>query len=594
MGSQRPRLALGIALTARGTVAPMASAAPAPFTASSITSPRDDSELFYSGDTGSGSAQVTGTVTPATAGASADLYCYTSADTAATKVAGAINVSSGQFGVDVSLSPVAGQACRLRLVPAGTKPTGANAGSFQGPRISVSDQFSHSTNGNLYGYYILSGILPWSYAFDSAGDCPVLNSFATDPLTLYSFSLFAGNGCLPRTSGIAPALNSRSALQIDGLNAYPPAAIAALTGVAGFEPLTYTTTFNPAHDTVTIDETDIPTVCNPPGGYPPSTANCPSLRDSGVVLHQSTTLLPGGEVARVSQSFQDVDAKPHTLDLLVGQSVQAPAPGELPGFQFPGQSSFASHAGPDSYSLFPAGPDSIIVVGDSTAVAGTANPIGAITYSRPPSAADFVTAAAAQTATFDMHYTDRLPAGGSVSYDWSYSQSADAAGLGPLEQIERDRYGGPTITVAAPRQNQVLRAKRLTVHGRASDLIGVTSVSVGGHGVPVGPSGGFQSSVALRLGPNHIPIRATNVAGIATTTTLTVAYRLRPCVVPRLRAKPLASAKHAIRHNRCALGQVRRMRSRTVGAGRVISSTPKAGRHRAYGAMVSLVVSRGR
>ncbi len=70
MGSQRPRLGLGIgigiALTALGTVAPMASAAPAPFTASSITSPRDDSELFYSGDTGSGSAQVTGTVTPAT------------------------------------------------------------------------------------------------------------------------------------------------------------------------------------------------------------------------------------------------------------------------------------------------------------------------------------------------------------------------------------------------------------------------------------------------------------------------------------------------------------------------------------------------
>jgi hypothetical protein len=587
MGSLRPRLALGIALTVLGALAPVAAAAP--ITASSITSPGDNSELFYSGDTGSGSAEVTGTASPAGAGATADLYCYTSADTAATRLASGINVGSGQFGVDVSLSAVAGQACRLRLVPGG-----AAAGPFQGPRISVSDQFSHSTNGNLYGYYILSGILPWSFAFDSAGDCPVVSSFATDPLTLYSFSLFTGNGCLSRTSGIAPALKSRSALQLDGLNAYPPAAISTLTGEAGFEPLTYSSAFNPAHDTVTIDETDIPTVCNPPGGYPPALANCPSLHDSGILLHQTTTLLPGGQVARVSQSFQDLDGKPHTIDLLVGQSIQAPSPGALPGFQFPGQTSFASHAVPDSYSLFPAGPDSIIVVSNSAGAPGTSNPIGAITYSRPPSAADFVSAAGAQTAALDLHYTDRIPAGGSVSYDWSYSQAADAAGLGPLEQIERDRFAGPTITVVAPRQNQVMRAKRVTVHGRAADLIGVTSVTVGGHGVPVGPSGAFQTSVTLKLGRNHIPLTATNVAGIVSAATLTVTYQLRPCVVPHLRGRPLASARRAIRHSRCAVGKVRRVRSRTVSAGQVISSTPKAGRHRAHGAKVSLVVSRGR
>jgi Glucodextranase, domain B len=594
MGSLQARLALGITLMVLGSGACAAAAAATPITASNITSPSDSAELFYSGDNGSGSLEVTGTVSPAGAGPTADLYCYTSADTAATEVASGIDVSSGQFGLDVSLSPVAGQACRLRLVPAGTEPTGGGAGPFQGPRISVSDQFSHSTNGNLYGYYILSGILPWSFAFDSAGDCPILSSFATDPLTLYSFSLFAGNGCLPRTSGIAPALKSRSALQIDGLNAYPPAAIAALTGVAGFEPLTYTTTFSPAHDTVTINESDIPTICNPPGGYTPTPANCPSLHDSGIVLSQTTTLLPGGQVARVAQRFQDVDRKPHTIDLLFGQSVQAPTAGELPGFQFPGQSGFASHAVPDSYSLFSGGANSIIVVSDSAATPGTANPIGAITYSRPPASADFVSSAGAQTATFDIHYTDSIPAGGSVSYNWSYSQAADAAGLMPLVQIERDRFAGPTIAVTAPRQNQVLRANRVTVHGRASDLIGITSVSVAGHGVSVGQSGGFQASVRLRLGKNQIPIMATNVAGVLSTATLTVTYRLRQCVVPRLRGKLLPAAKRAIRHNLCAIGKVTRVRSRTIAAGHVISSTPEAGRRRAHGAKVSVVVSRGR
>ncbi len=598
MPSLRPRLALRIALIVLGggavAAAAPATAAAAPITASSIALPSDSAELFYSGDNGSGSVEVVGTVTGGGAGATADLYCYTAADTAATKVAGGIDVSSGLFGIDVSLSPVAGQACRLRLVPAGTEPTGGGAGPFQGPRISVSDQFSHSTNGNLYGYYILSGILPWSFAFDSAGDCPIVNSFATDPVTLSSFSLFAGNGCLPRTSGIAPALKSRSALQIDGLNAYPPAAIAALTGVAGFEPLTYSSTFNAAHDTVTINETDIPTICNPPGGYTPTPANCPSLRDSGIVLIQTTTLLPGGQVARLSQRFQDVDGKAHTLDLLFGQSVQAPSAGELPGFQFPGQSAFASHAVPDSYSLFPGGANSIIVVSDSAAVPGTANPIGAITYSRPPGRADFVTPAGAQTATFYMHYADSLPAGGSVTYDWSYSQAADAAGLMPLEQTERDRFAGPTIAVTAPRQNQVLRANRVTVQGRATDLVGVTSVSVAGHGVPVGPSGGFQTSVRLKLGKNQIPITATNVAGVLSTATLTVSYQLRPCIVPRLHGKPLAAAKSAIRRNSCQVGKITRVHSGKIAAGHVVSSAPKAGRHRAHGAKVSLVVSRGR
>jgi hypothetical protein len=164
----------------------------------------------------------------------------------------------------------------------------------------------------------------------------------------------------------------------------------------------------------------------------------------------------------------------------------------------------------------------------------------------------------------------------------------------PLEQIERDRFAGPSIAVTAPRQNQVIRANRVTVQGRATDLVGVTSVSVAGRGVSVGPSGGFQTSVHLRLGKNQIPISSTNVAGVVTTATLTVTYQLRPCVVPRLRGKLLPAAKRVIRQKLCKVGKVTRVRSAKIGAGRVISSMPKAGRHRAHGAKVSLVVSRGR
>ena len=74
--------------------------------------------------------------------------------------------------------------------------------------------------------------------------------------------------CLPaagRSGGPGP---TRSALQIDGLNAYLPGAVGptfdssgkatsnGLTAQPGFMPLSYTATFDAAHETVTIDDTE--------------------------------------------------------------------------------------------------------------------------------------------------------------------------------------------------------------------------------------------------------------------------------------------------------------------------------------------------
>jgi Glucodextranase, domain B/PASTA domain len=593
MGSLCKRMAIGIAVALIGAGLAVPAQAAAAITGSTLTAPADGSELFYDGDDGTGSVMITGTVTGGTSGDTADLYCYTVSDTVATKVASGIAVGSGVFAAGVSLSPIAGQACRLRLVPSGTKPTGAAAAPFAGPRISVSDRFSHSSNGNLYGYYVLSGVLPWSFAFQSLGDCPIQSSYSTDPTTLGSFSLFAGNGCLPHTSGIAPNLHSRSAIQIDGLNAYAPASISALTAVAGFQPIAYSTAFDASHDTVTITETDIPTICGPPGGYPPVIATCPVLRGSGIVVYQTTTLLPGGQVARVSDRFQDVDGQRHALDLLFNQMVQSPAPGELPGFQFPAQSVFASHASPDSFTLFPSSANSIIVVSDSAFAPSVSNPIGAITYSRPPKDADFISSVGAQTSSFLMHYADVLPAGGSLEYDWSYEQAADASSLARIEQVERDRFGAPSVAISSPRQNFVTANNHVAVRGAATDLVGLTSVTVDRHGVSVGPLGGFQATVKLKTGKNAIVVTATNLAGNTHTTTVNVTYRPHRCTVPGLKGKPLAAARTALKKHFCSVGRVTRRRSTTVRSGRVISSSPNTGHAGHAGLRVRLVVSRG-
>jgi hypothetical protein len=100
VASARPVAGAGV------TPAAVAHAAAAPFTASSVTAPPNDAELFYNGDTGSGSVAVQGTVSPGVSSTTGDLLCYSGPQTYI--VAKAIPVSSGSFTHDVSLAPVSG------------------------------------------------------------------------------------------------------------------------------------------------------------------------------------------------------------------------------------------------------------------------------------------------------------------------------------------------------------------------------------------------------------------------------------------------------------------------------------------------------
>jgi hypothetical protein len=573
----------------------LAAPAHAAITASAITTPANGSELFFNGDNGTGATTVSGTVTGATAGAKGDIVCYTVGSTKSTKVVSGVDVSSGSFAINVSLSPIAGFACRLAMIPAGSGKTGTAADPFAGPAISVSDQFTHSSQGSMYGYYILSGTLPWSFAFQSLGDCPVISSFATDSSTLGSFSLFAGNACLPRSSGVGVAAGTRSSLQIDGLNAYAPAAISALASQPGFEPLSYGSLFNGSHDTVIVTETDTPTICNPPATFPPTTTTCPSLHDSGIRVQQTTRLLPGGQVARVTQRFSSVDGRGHSVDALFSQSIQAPSSGESPGFEFPGQSSFATHSQPDSFAAFPAGPGSIIAIGDASGfLPATSNPIGAITYSRPPTSVDFVSSKGNQTATLLMHYGDTVPAGGSITYDWSFTQASSSLSLQGLEAIERDRFGSPTVIISNPRDRSTVKTSTVRVQGRVEDSVGISSLTVAGHGVIVRAGGVFGATVKLKIGKNTIVATARNAAQNASSKAISITYKLPPCKVPRLRGMTLSGARHAISRAGCKVGKIKRDHSRKVRRGHVVSSTPSAGRTKPRGTKVALVLSRGK
>jgi hypothetical protein len=581
------------------TFVPSMAHAQAAITASSISSPASGTQLYYNGDIGAGSVTVTGTVVGASADSRGDLLCYYAADTAWDSVASGIPVGSGSFAVTVSVAPIAGFVCRLALVPAGTTPTGPAAAPFAGPALSVTRSASHATNGSLYGYDVLAGPLAWSFELASLGECPVFSSWATNPSILGSFQLFAGNACLAQSSGIAPNLQTRSGLLIDGLNAYPPGAIGGtssqgggLTGEAGFQPLSYSAAFNAAHDAVAISETDTPVVCGAPGGFPPTPTNCPSLQPSGIQIQQTTTLLPGGQVARVSQRFASVDGRAHTVDLLFNQSVAAP-PGAVPGFAFPGQSLFASHSSPDSFSAFPSVPGTIFVLSNSAAQPAISNPVGAITYSQPPVSANFTSASGSRTASFVLQYTEVVPANGAVSFAWSFSQAADGTTLTALERVERDRFFTPSIAIVRPANRSTSRTQPITVTGRATDSVGLSSLTVNGVGAVIGANGAFKAVVRLRSGANVITATATNLAGNPARASRTVKFVPYQCRVPTLRGKKLSAARKLLARSHCGVGKIKRIHSSQIRNGSVIASEPKARTTHRLGTKVRLTVSRG-
>jgi hypothetical protein len=575
----------------------LSTAAPAhaAITASSISSPDNLAQLFYNGDQGSGSVTVRGSVsTDKSNPSTGDLLCYWNLASHVTPsdvvLARGINASSGRFAVDVSLLPITGRVCKLALVPSGAVPTGSALSLYRGPVLSVSEQFSLSLNGNLYGYDILAGTSKWSFQFDSLGLCPIVDSFATDSSSLGSWSLFGGSACLLEGSGIAPEEFTRSAIQVDGLNAYPAGAISNLTGDAGYSPISYSAAYNASHTAATITEVDPLMICNAPGGYRPNAVTCPGLHSAGLTVVQTTQLTDAGQVARVDQRFVDTDHRRHTLDLLFNQTVEAPQSGESPGFEFPGQTSYATHGEPDSFSSFPRGAGSIIVIGDPVETPEDFNPIGTITYATPPSSANFVSADNSRFAGFVMHYTDKLGVSQSVTYRWSYVQAGSFDRMVDLANGERDRYTTPRVSITRPRNGEITGSRVASVAGRASDPIKLRSVTVDGVRVRVRGKT-YTASVTLHPGANVIRVIATNAGGNSAVAEVRVTYKPKECVVPGVVGSKLGDAEAALQHANCAVGRIRRTHSNTVAVGRVISVSPAAHTRHPSGTKVALVVS---
>jgi hypothetical protein len=180
-----------------------------------------------------------------------------------------------------------------------------------------------------------------------------------------------------------------------------------------------------------------------------------------------------------------------------------------------------------------------------------------------------------------------------VAYDWSFVQSVSTTGLSGLEQIERDRFSTPEVTIHHPPPGAIVRSRKIGVAGGASDPVGLASLTVNGKAVTVS-NGLYSTTVRLKPGKNTITAKATNEGGNSAIASVHVVYKPLPCVVPKLRGVTLSDAHARLRRHNCRVGKIVKVHSRRVRSGRVVGTSPKAGsRHKPFW-KVRLYVSRGR
>ena len=509
------------------------SAQAAGITASTITSPSNDSYFYY--DSGAASTTLF-TVTGTIAGTgNIDINCYDGSGVYYT-LAGDVPVTGDTFSVAITTAEVAStvenDTCVLRAVDTGdtgSYPPGTSS-IFGGPTVAISEKTAiaptaGTTTNYLYGFNGFDGF----ELFEAPGNCGLQGYLYAPGALTPSATSFDCLGSLldPEPTQSGPAPNGE--ITVDGVEALDSTAAYNEFGtLPGYQGITLTDSFD-ATTGVLIVQDDEPIL-----DCVPSYASCTSFSSSGVELDRTWEAEADGRVALQTDVFRSVDGAQHTLAVLEDDAFGSTYP---PGgaFMFPGSTSFQDYAENATVAL-PSGPGTIYYESDSAAPSagdGT-HPQVAVTYSSAPSApVDFTSsdeAASGQSPEFVLPYNRTIPAGGSVALRFGYVQAYAFSDVQTLAQQTLASFA-PTVLIASPANGATVSAAPVTVSGTASDPSGIKSVTVDGHTATVGAGGAFSASVALTPGANTITAVATDEDGVTGQEQISVTYKLGPVAV---------------------------------------------------------------
>jgi hypothetical protein len=514
-----------------------AAAAQGAVTSSSITSPSDP--FFALDQQQTQSVTISGT-SDGTTGDSVDVLCYTdngsTGSSNGTVASGAAVNADGSFSTSVALSQLEQSfpnTCRLRAVPSGGSSPTAGLASFAGPRTEVARLLLTTTGSATSDYYVLAPELSGIEEYESFGLGGLDNSYLMDPSTFgkitsqgYYFNDYADQQ--------AASNANRAAALVDSKPAYAPAAAADINPSAtGLPSLSVGATQNSSTGDVTITESE-PLVRCAGDPYPPTSGNCTAFVGSGVRLSRTITQTDNGHMAFVDDAYSSTDGSSHALDLLLqNQQYFTSSTGGTPNpavvsYEFPGQTTFATHNPGDQISVPGSAPASILIENNQTPDGSIDGVRGAITYGQVPSGPfAFGTASPdsfdAPVSTFDAPNVITVPASGSVPLRYAYSTEFSLAAAQADAQTAQSRFDQATLSIASPVNGATVTSSPVTVTGSVSSTSGAKSVSV--NGVPAQVNGNaFSASVPLSKGPDTLTATLSTNSGATASASETITY----------------------------------------------------------------------
>ena len=529
-----------------------------------------------------------------------------------------VAVTGGAFDTgNVLLKPIAGHACRLRAIPHGT---GDDNGSFTAAQIAVSEAvlpvviaggantpvnfYINAVTFTSFDTWSAAGTPPKSLKAISQYPCGGPNAAPIDAAFNVgtNFAIDCAGSLLSDDEGV---WGGRSEVQVDGRNAYDPAAAASLfPNLVGFpKTLTASVTFDPTSGLVSSTADEPFVFCNGPNAETPTAGTCPSFVDAGVKLQRTITTSDDGRVITMTDTWSSSDGAAHIMDLLYDDVVGVKDFGDgSRGWQFPGQAGFSQYGSGASVSPPAAAPGSILVRTNVTAPDGDPNEaLGAITFASAPAGFRF-----ASNSELEEHRVLLVPAVGGASLTYIYSVGSTSADVIGLALAAQDRLQPLAVAITSPANGATASASPALITGTATAGSGISSLVVGGQTVPVEPSGAWSANVPLNPGSNTINILATDAAGITAQGQLNIVYQPPSsppppppplptvmCTVPRTKGMKLPAAERALRRAHCRVGRIKHVTSKKIGRGRVMSTAPRAGRRLVAGAKVALSVSKG-
>ena len=520
----------GVAALAVLIAVGLAGPAGAAITSSTITAPADGTHYLITDADPEHDVTVTGT-SNGTTGDAVDIRCYDRADNWYGHTADNIPVAAdGSFSTPVSNGDPYG-TCILRAVPHGLAST-SDPSPFSGPTLTtewnVTDKVSGGPNdGKAHNFYVLFQGPNAMNDYVSATGGGLYDSRLSYAPGRSSTYLWYGNGFLVGNEHLSSA--NRSALQVDGRNAYgPEAAYDLLVNNPGLPSLTYDANRDTATGVTTIHETDPIVVCPSESPFPATALSCPHFDSAGVQLERTWVTDDGGRQVHMTDTWRSTDNNAHTLSLHYDQLLWARLPpqgAEQPvGLKLPWLGDFKTFTSDTAFPGPGPGMGTIFVRDNNNATDGDETfPVGAVSFDVAPTDVRWLE----NTNFFLRDETIAVPAGGTTVVRQDYVMGQTLAEVEAKATANVDRYSAPAVSISSPANGSSITGaastKQVTVTGSASDNQGLASLTVNGASVPV-TGGTFSVPATLALGSNTLTAVATDHVGLTATAAATVTY----------------------------------------------------------------------